>query len=240
VTVLGIDTATGVTTVGVCRDGEVLAERSESRGDGHASSLPALVETALADAGVGRNALGGVAVSIGPGSFTGLRVGISFAKGFCWAAGVPIVGVPTLAALAAAAPDGEILVPCLDARRGQVYLGAYRRRGDRVEELLEARAVAPEAAAATVRSLAEAAPEVVVLGDAAERYADAFGTLPAPVRIVPLETCPPRGGAVAREGERRLRSGERPPVETIAPAYARPSEAEIRRRSGSLTLEKAL
>ena len=117
--VLGIDTATFVTAVGVRRDGRLHAElHAEGRG-GHAASLPGLVEQGLREAGLRAADLDGIAVSEGPGSFTGLRVGVSFAKAVAYATGARLVGVPTLPAIARALETpSDVVGVCLDARRG--------------------------------------------------------------------------------------------------------------------------
>ena len=100
------------------RDGVVLADAAEPESRSHAKSLPGLVARALAEAGVELGGLDALAVSIGPGSFTGLRIGLGWAKGVAFAARIPLVTVPTLEALAwaADAAAGEQVCAALDAR----------------------------------------------------------------------------------------------------------------------------
>jgi tRNA threonylcarbamoyladenosine biosynthesis protein TsaB len=102
--ILAIESATSTCSVALWRDGRVLAERSERTTSSHASTLPALLEAVLTAAGEKPARGNCVAVSIGPGSFTGLRIGLSFAKGLAVSARLVIVGVPTLDAYALAAP----------------------------------------------------------------------------------------------------------------------------------------
>lgn len=231
--VLGIDTATFVTAVGIRRNGRVVSERRETARGGHASSLPRLVEEAMHEAAIRAADLDGIGVSAGPGSFTGLRVGVSFAKGMAWVTGAALAGVSTPRALARAA--GAVRGPvgiCLDARRGEVYLAVYEVVTFR--EIQAPVAVTPARAAAVLGSLGAG----TVLGDAAERYADAFAGLEA--QRLDLSVSPPTGGAVAFEAEECLRRGEVASASGLVPHYVRASEAEVRRRETSLTMEKTL
>ncbi|MGH7856168.1 MAG: tRNA (adenosine(37)-N6)-threonylcarbamoyltransferase complex dimerization subunit type 1 TsaB [Candidatus Binatia bacterium] len=230
-TVLGIDTATAAATVGICRDGRILGERSELHERDHAASLPAMVSGVLRDVGLAVDDLEGVAVSIGPGSFTGLRVGLSFAKGLAYAGGIPIVGVPTLEAFALVVDvEAGLVAPCLDARKGEVYLAVYARAADGVRELVAARAMSPPAAA---REIAERFGDRagVVVGDAAERYPSEFASIAARgVALHPLPKVHPSGGVVAACGEDLLRRSDTAPPGGLEPLYLRPSEAERRRQ----------
>src|SRR5207302_5277280 len=118
---------TWTAAVGVARDGAVLAEGAHRESRSHTASLPALVERVLGDAGLALEDVEGLAVSIGPGSFTGLRIGLALAKGIAFAGGLPLVGVPTLEALAhvADASPGETICAALDARKREVYAALF-------------------------------------------------------------------------------------------------------------------
>jgi len=123
--VLGLDTALAACSVAVTRDGEVLASVSEPMLRGHQERLAPLVEEVMAAAGLPFSALDRVGVTVGPGSFTGLRVGLAFAKGLGLAVSRPCVGVGSLEALAASAPGAGLTAAVIDAKRGQVYLQAF-------------------------------------------------------------------------------------------------------------------
>ncbi len=229
-TVLGIDTATAVATVGVFRGRKIAAERWEVAPGAHARCLADLTDSVLEDAGVTLSDIDGIAVSLGPGSFTGLRIGISFAKGIAYAGKRPLVGIPTLEALAVAAePTGAPwIAACLDARKGEVYLAVYRRTPRGLETLVSERAVSPETAAREIRDQGGEAGGVVV-GDAAEAHAEIFEPLVENgARVLSFQEIHPRGGLVAALGESRLGSGAATTPESLVPRYVRASEAEIR------------
>lgn len=128
--VLVIDTALGACTVGAFDGDRPLAVRSEVMSKGHAERIGGLVRDAVAEAGEalgGFAALARIGVTVGPGSFTGLRVGLSFAQGLGAALDIPVVGVSTLQALAWSRDVGSGLTAAvIDARRGQVYLQTFR------------------------------------------------------------------------------------------------------------------
>ena len=204
------------------RDGRVLAERSQRESRSHAASLPGLVEQVLSDAGLGIEGVEGLAVSIGPGSFTGLRIGLSLAKGIALAGGLPLVGVPTLEALAwvAAAAPGETICAALDARKHEVYAALFAATSAGPRRLTPDLALAPEALAARLEA------PCVVLGDAVEVYGKVLGARAA---LRPFATHHPRGGVIARLGAARIAAGEAANPGALEPVYVRPPDAELPR-----------
>lgn len=121
--VLAIDTCLGACSAAVLDGERVLASRVESMARGHQERLAPLVAQVMDEAGIAFGRLDRVGVTVGPGSFTGLRVGLAFAKGLAQALSIPAVGVGALEALAHGAPGRVLAV--LDAKRGQVYLQAF-------------------------------------------------------------------------------------------------------------------
>jgi len=127
--ILCLETATRQCSVALVSDGALVAERNEEgAGHVHAERLHVLVQQVMEEAGVPFDQLNAVAVGIGPGSYTGLRIGVSAAKGYCHALDIPIIGVGTLQVLAAAyralevnAAADEVLLPMIDARRMEVF-----------------------------------------------------------------------------------------------------------------------
>jgi tRNA threonylcarbamoyladenosine biosynthesis protein TsaB len=202
----------------------VLAEGTLRAQGSHAASLPGLVDRVLAEAGLDAEAVEAIAVSIGPGSFTGLRIGLGFAKGLCFAGSLPLVTVSTLEALAHAveASPGTPVCAALDARKHEVYAALFAVEPEgRRRRLGPDQALAPEALAAGLPS------GCVLVGDAASAYPAVFE---GRARVLGFDRCPPRGGVVARLGWARLLRGERAELGLVEPAYVRPPEAELARR----------
>jgi len=236
--ILGIDTSTWTCAVALLRDGEVREERRERTGSSHAGVLPRLVEDVLHAAGETLAAGDAVAVAIGPGSFTGLRIALSFAKGFALAGGLRIVGVPTLDALALATPGWEgRLCAALDARKQEIYAALYEREGERIIRL------GSPVAITAVRMAEAIGGPCSFIGDAVEAYGEVFRrALGAAAVLLPSSQYPPSGGAVARLAAARLcREAVGDDLSRLAPAYLRPPEAELTQSiSGPSTAKSAL
>lgn len=131
-TILNIETSSRICSVALTVDGSVEYQLEDTEGMAHAERLAPFVEQALAEARLRDWRLDAVAVSMGPGSYTGLRIGLSLAKGLCFALGLPLIGVSTLKILAVKAmfrnmgwTGSELLCPMVDARRMEVYTGVY-------------------------------------------------------------------------------------------------------------------
>lgn len=205
------------------RGSTILADEVERTTGSHAAGLPALIVRVLERAELSIADLDAVAVSIGPGSFTGLRVSLALAKGLVFAGGLRIAAVPTLDALAFAAdaPAGTVVCAALDARKREVYAALFRAAdGGRPQRLTPDLALTPAA-------LAERLPDgCVLVGDAAEVYPDVLGGRGI---VRPFATHHPRGGLVARLGAERLGRGDVDDPGTLEPAYVRPPEAELPR-----------
>ena len=128
-TILCIETSTTCCSAAICIDGNVVATRENLSGANHASELPVFIEQLLAEAEVNQWTIDAVALSQGPGSYTGLRIGASLAKGLCYGLDVPLIPVDTLQVLCAAVKADlgadALLCPMLDARRMEVYTAMY-------------------------------------------------------------------------------------------------------------------
>lgn len=132
--ILGIETSTAVCSVAVSEDGVCVFEKEAREGPNHAVLLGVFIDEALSFVDGRMLALDAVAVSCGPGSYTGLRIGVSMAKGICVGRGIPLIGIPTLELLCVPLLlsdklecDEALLCPMLDARRMEVYAGVYDR-----------------------------------------------------------------------------------------------------------------
>jgi tRNA threonylcarbamoyladenosine biosynthesis protein TsaB len=221
--ILAIDTATRRCSVALLCNGAVVAERDERAASNHAGLLPQLVADTIAEGG--RLTAGdAIAVTIGPGSFTGLRIALSFAKGIAFAGGYRLVGVPTLDALALSAPERETRIcAVLDARKGEVYAALYERDARGLHRLGEPRAIDAERLA-----LAVDAPCVFV-GEGVDVYGDVFRrVLGDRARLSSPATKPSSAAAVGLLAAARLRAApDGDDVESLAPSYVRPPEAEL-------------
>ncbi len=216
-TVLGIETATAVCAAALVRDGVVVRESLLDSARVHAEALMGQIDAVLGPEGV--RGLGGVAVSIGPGSFTGLRIGLSVAKGIAFAAGIPVAAVPTLTALAhhAAAADrlepGTRLLAALDARRDEVYCQLFEVARDGPVPLWDVRDMTLGALAGELRT-----PGVCVTGDGAAKVL-AFPGAPPSLRRAGADALRCSARSVALLGERQLEAGETDDPSTLEPRY---------------------
>ncbi|HUQ04504.1 MAG TPA: tRNA (adenosine(37)-N6)-threonylcarbamoyltransferase complex dimerization subunit type 1 TsaB [Kofleriaceae bacterium] len=229
---LALDTSTLTASVAVVRattEGavEVLAEgdASPDAGGNASERLMPLVAELMERAGLRMADLDAVAVGAGPGSFTGLRIGLATAKGLAFAAEKPLWLVSSLGALAWSmeAPDDALRVPVLDARRGELYAGFFRISGGVPRALAVERVLRPGDLSAAITEVAPDAASVAIAGDALVAHAAALEILPVNVRRVSGRATPSAVGvaALAAAGDRAdgLAHG--------APAYIRPAEAEV-------------
>jgi tRNA threonylcarbamoyladenosine biosynthesis protein TsaB len=156
VIVLGLDTCLSSCSVAVLDGERVLASAREVMARGHQERLAPMARDVMAQAGLAFDRLDRIAVTVGPGSFTGLRVGIAFAKGLAFALDKPAVGIGTLEALAA--QGSGLVFPAIDARRGQLYLQAF---GDG-RALMAPDALTAEVAAARLAELSQGRPFTLI------------------------------------------------------------------------------
>lgn len=219
--ILGIETSSFSASAALERDGALACEYVFASGPRHNEVLVSVIDRILSDCGLEKKDIDAVCVSIGPGSFTSLRVGVSTAKTLCYCLGSRLVGVSSLEVLAeSAAWSGREVRVMTDAGRGEVYC-SFRPGGSL--EMTEARIVSPEAACERV------AGKTVFVGNGASKHAKlimkkAGGNavfLPAYLNV-------PRASACAAVGKRRLESGDMDDPFTLAPFYLRRSAAEER------------
>ncbi|MGQ0614195.1 MAG: tRNA (adenosine(37)-N6)-threonylcarbamoyltransferase complex dimerization subunit type 1 TsaB [Planctomycetaceae bacterium] len=187
----------------------------EPRGRG----LAGLVRDLMRGAGRAACDLDGVVCGVGPGSFTGIRIGIATAGALAYAAGRPALAVGSLHGIAGNAPEGarSILV-ALDARRGRVYCAHFLRSDGRLVEAGPYRHVPPEESAAGLPA------ETFVLGDARERFPEVFRALPGSSKA------PPRPDLLLPIAAERYLAGELPDPRLLRPLYLRLSDPEIKRQ----------
>lgn len=217
--VLAVETSSLAGGVALLEDERLVAEYLLDVSITHSERLMAAVDRVLADARWTARELTGLAVAIGPGSFTGLRIAVSTVKGLALALDLPIAAVPTLDAMAAALPWAALPVcPVLDARKAEVYASLYRWDGQAMRRDWDYLALSPEALAARLTE------PVIVAGDGAAAIRSPHARPVPPPRRLPSPAC------VGMLGVERLRRGERVTAAELAPLYLRPSEAELKRR----------
>lgn len=167
--VLGIDTSSDVASVAVVSDDKLIAEYTLNFKKTHSERLMPMIDAMLSDCGVELSAVDAFAVSIGPGSFTGLRIGIATAKGLAQACNKPVIPVCTLEGMAYNLPMCEhLIVPIMDARRQQVYTATYIWDEDGFREVEEPRAVSIDECISDCGNFVE----VVFVGDGVPVYKD--------------------------------------------------------------------
>ena len=219
--ILAADTSTSILSVALCEGDRAIAETVVDCGRSHAERMLATVDWVLSEAGVTLRDVDALAVSAGPGSFTGLRVGVATWKGLALAADLPLIAVPTLDALARVVPiDTGLVCPLLDAKMGEVFGAVYEVcRG-------AAAKVREDMAAPVEMLLAELTGAVYLIGEGATRYRQRIeAALPEAV-FVPGT---PRASAVAAEAQAMYSRGCPSDAEKVAPVYLRKSQAEVNR-----------
>ncbi len=231
---LALDTTTLTCSVAL-GDGEKLwAEYLLNIKKTHSQRLMPLIVSLLQDSGVRKEQLKGLSVTVGPGSFTGIRIGLATAQGLSQGLGIPVVGVMTLDALAQAAAffDG-LICPILDARKGQVYTALYRGGPDGPVMLKQAAAESLEEFSAR---LAERSENVIFLGDAIGNFRNNLkSALGERYREAPPSLSLNRASLVLLQGQKIWLEQGPPPPYSLKPFYIRLSEAERRlleRRGG--------
>jgi tRNA threonylcarbamoyladenosine biosynthesis protein TsaB len=141
--IFNIETATRICSVGLARGGQIMSIRESNEKNIHASKVTVFIEEILEETGVERKDIKAVAVSMGPGSYTGLRIGVSVAKGLCYAMDIPLLAISTLQAMALGASEilghntkePDLFCPMIDARRMEVYCALFNVRNEQVREI---------------------------------------------------------------------------------------------------------
>lgn len=223
--ILAIDTATQVSSVAVLKEGRLLAELTMQGKLTHSETLLPHIEQVLKMAAVAKEELTGIAVSNGPGSFTGLRIGLAAAKAMSYVLGIPLVGVSTLQALAYQLPAPGIRVMCLlDAQKGNAYVESYRWENNSLQVVDSVQVAKITDIVAACANMNE---QVILLGDAVQKKVAGKLELPANVSVAPPHIVMPRAACVAVLGQAKLMAGEKDNVMDLEPVYIRRSEAEV-------------
>lgn len=219
--ILAADTGSPVNTVCVSRDGHILAETVALSGRRHSERLLETVDWVLAEAGLGLEDIEALAVSVGPGSFTGLRVGVATWKGLAVGRRLPLLGVSTLDAMTRVAVfQNGLVCPLLDARMKEVFGAVYSFHDGRREKLV------PERVGPVESFLEEIPSPALFLGDGAALYAEVIRRRVPGAVFAPPHCSVPRASAVAAEALDLLARGAPADPGAVNPVYLRKSQPE--------------
>ncbi len=221
--ILGIETSTKTGSVAIVTEDAVIAQYSLNIEVTHSERLMATVDRVLKDTGVTMQQFDGFAVAIGPGSFTGLRIGLSTVKGLALVTGKPVAAVPTLLALAWNLPYAAYPVcPLLDARKNEVYAALYRFDGTAFRPLMQ------ETTVPLADLAAKLSGDTLFTGEAAHLYRGEiekqFGKR---ARFAPVTAALPSAAAVAGIGITMIAGGVTADPDSLTPLYIRRPEAEV-------------
>ncbi len=233
---LALDTALAPASCALVEDGAVLMELTTRNGKNHSARIIPLVEALLSLVDKKPEAVDLFAVSAGPGSFTGLRIGVVTIKGMAYALQKPAIGVNTLDSLAYSVPDFPGLIcPMIDARNNQVYTALYRRREQELATVREAVGLPVDQWADTLSSVLSPGESLLLVGDGAPLHKAYLESLfPDRVFSAEPELFMPRAAAVALLAEQSYRKGKAEDFSpfNLEPFYLRPSQAERMKSEG--------
>ena len=222
--VLAIETATIAGSVAICDDtAGLIGEVKINVRIAHAERLMPSIIWLLESSRISIEEIDAFAISIGPGSFTGLRIGLSTVKGFAYATKKPVVAVPTLDAFARTVPFSAYQIcPLLDARKDEVFAGLYKWNEQNIIKIMPERAVRP------VDLLKEISEKTVFIGDGIIRYGDLMKEI-CGVRAIfpPLSIMSPSAATVGEVAFEKIKQGDLADPVSLTPFYIRKSEAEL-------------
>ncbi|RAK07088.1 tRNA threonylcarbamoyladenosine biosynthesis protein TsaB [Halanaerobium saccharolyticum] len=226
--ILGIDTSTDILGLALMDSGQLKGEYNLSLKRQHSEKLLPLIEEIFELLGVEAGDLDGIAVAVGPGSFTGLRIGITTAKVLGRIFSIPVKGISTLEIMAAGA-EGEYILPLLDARRKRVYYSFYQRNGNKDNNFLKE---VKKAASAGISELPQILneyqnQEISIIGEKTAEVRELLVENNFKTRIFEAEKNLPRAAVLARLGGDYICSGQADDIYQLKPAYLKIPQAEI-------------
>ncbi|MDD3165360.1 MAG: tRNA (adenosine(37)-N6)-threonylcarbamoyltransferase complex dimerization subunit type 1 TsaB [Oscillospiraceae bacterium] len=224
---LAFESSAKAASVALYGDGVLLCQSFMNDGQTHSRTLTKMADDLLRNASLTPGQIDAVACAAGPGSFTGVRIGVSAAKGFAWGAEKPCVGVSTLEAMAECVGAGDgVVCAVMDARRAQVYNALFRRQNGAQRRLCEDRAIS---LAALGEALAAWDEPIFLVGDGALLCYDALHDQISNLRLLPEHLRQQRASGVAIVAARMLESGCAASAKELVPNYLRLSQAERER-----------
>lgn len=222
--ILALETSAKACSAAVTEGGQILASCYQNTGLTHSRTLMPMVESMLKNAELTMDDLGAVAVAVGPGSFTGIRIGVAAAKGLAFAAGLPAAGVSTLEAMALGLNHMDTLIICaMDARRGQVYNALFEANSGKLIRLCQDRAVGLPELAEELRG--DPRPKIAV-GDGGALCQKALEESGVPCALAPARLLHQNAVGVALAAEELAAAGKLTTAQALSPIYLRPAQAE--------------
>ena len=225
--ILAFETSAKAASVAITENGKLLAESYQNTGLTHSQTLMVMAEDALKQCGKTVSDVTAVAVAEGPGSFTGVRIGVAAAKGFAWGKALPCYGVSTLEAMAVSlgAYQGHICA-CMDARRSQVYNALFSVNGDKLQRVSEDRAIALSDLAGELKALEG---PIFLVGDGSNLTHKTLSSEIPNLVLPPEHRMHQRAVGVALLAEAKIAAGEDGNAAALQPNYLRLSQAERER-----------
>ncbi|MDF2838755.1 MAG: molecular chaperone [Evtepia sp.] len=225
--ILALESSAVAASVAVCENETLIAQSFQKTGLTHSQTLLPMLEGLLSSCGLSLNEIDLIGVSSGPGSFTGLRIGVSLAKGLAWAKEIPCAACSTLESMAwnAVAMEGEICT-AMDARRGQIYNARFCSNGETICRLTPDRAIALED---LTRELQGTNKIQLLVGDGADLCYEHLQKSGVPARLAPPNLRLQSAWGVARVALELSRKGEAVSSSMLKPTYLRLSQAERER-----------
>ena len=225
--ILAFETSAKACSVALYRDEALLAESYQNTGLTHSQTLMPMAETLVAQCGLTLQDVEAVAVAAGPGSFTGVRIGVAAAKGFAWGKEIPCCGVSTLEsmALGLGIHSGYVL-PVMDARRSQVYTALFYAEGGNMTRIREDRAISLQELGEDIRGLDK---PVFLVGDGSRVCFEALHEAVPQLVMPPEHRMHQRAAGVGLAAQKQLLSGANCDGAALTPNYLRLSQAERER-----------
>jgi tRNA threonylcarbamoyladenosine biosynthesis protein TsaB len=221
--ILSVDTSTPTCTVGLVDGDRVLAEFVDSSGQTHARHLMGMIDSTVSASGIPVQDIDGFAVVTGPGTFTGLRIGIGTIKGLAFALSKPVVGVTSLTALAAQADRStKFVCPVMDARRNEVYYSLFVSKKGELQQVGKPRVAPPSELVKNVHESCQ------FVGNGARLYREMFETALGPLAQFARPSLDPNhAGTLAKLARKQFQENEIQSLHAVAPYYIRRSDAEV-------------
>ena len=226
--ILAFESSAKAASTALLSDGLLLAEYTQNSGQTHSRTLMQMAKDMLTSCDLTPQDIGAVAVAAGPGSFTGVRIGMACAKGFAWGRQLPLYGVSTLEAMVrgAACADG-VYCACMDARKGQIYNAVFDWTAGALLRRTEDRAIAISELEQELQTIPG---PVYLVGDGANLVFETLMDKNLPLRLLPEHLCQQRASGVALAAMERISAGEPGDAAALTPNYLRQAQAERTRQ----------